>query len=180
MMVGLVGLPGSGKSTIGRQLARHLGWRFADADHEIEQQIGCSISAYFELHGEVAFRDVEEAVITRLSLEQDVIVATGGGAVLRVANRQALKGAGNLVVYLRAQVEDLARRLQHDTQRPLLKGVPPLVRLRELFAQRDPLYREIADFSVDTGRSSVVTLAHLVAMQLELARPDLFRGRSGG
>ncbi|GAA0755601.1 hypothetical protein GCM10009107_33250 [Ideonella azotifigens] len=107
-------------------------------------------------------------------------MATGGGAVLRETNRHALKADGNLVIYLRSQVDDLARRLQHDTQRPLLKGVPPQVRLRELFAQRDPLYREIADFTVDTGRSSVATLAHLIAMQLELARPEQFKGPASG
>ncbi|HSI49299.1 MAG TPA: shikimate kinase [Ideonella sp.] len=178
-MVALVGLPGSGKSTIGRQLGRNLGCRFVDADHEIEQHIGCSISSYFELHGELAFREVEESVIARLSQLDGLVLATGGGAVLREANRHALKAGGNLVIYLRAQVDDLARRLQHDTQRPLLKDVSPQVRLRELFAQRDPLYRDIADFAVDTGRSSVATLAHLIAMQLELARPEQFRGRAG-
>ena len=107
-------------------------------------------------------------MIAKLAARSGVVLATGGGAILREANRAALKRHGNTVVYLRAGVEDLVRRLRHDTQRPLLQDVDPAVRLRQLFAQRDPLYRAVADHVVDTGRSSVSAIAHLLAMQLEL------------
>lgn len=169
MTIILVGMPGCGKSTAGRQLARQLGWRFVDADAEIEQQIGGSIKAHFERHGEQSFRDLEQAAIARLAEPDHVVLATGGGAVLREANRLALSRAGNHVVYLRASPEDLARRLRHDTHRPLLQGVDPLRRLKELYRERDPLYREVAEFTIDTGRTSLPRLVNLLAMQLELA-----------
>ena len=119
-------------------------------------------------YGEDSFRVLEEAMIAKLAARQQVVLATGGGAVLRESNRIALKQSGNTVVYLRASVEDLVRRLRHDTQRPLLQDVDPAIRLRQLFSQRDPLYRAVADLVVDTGRSSVSAIAHLLAMQLEL------------
>jgi shikimate kinase len=165
----LVGMPGCGKSTAGRQLARHLGWRFIDSDTEIEHEIGGSIRAYFDEHGEESFREIEQRVIDRLAKPERLVLATGGGAVLRQPNRQAMAQAGNQVVYLRATPEDLARRLRHDTQRPLLQGGDPLRRLRDLFRQRDPLYREVASFVIDTGRTSVPTLVNLLSMQLEMA-----------
>lgn len=181
MSVCLVGMPGSGKSTVGRQLARLLGWQLLDSDAEIERELGHSIRSHFEQHGEESFRALEEATIARLAVLPRVVLATGGGAVLREANRQALKGQGNTVVYLRAGVDDLVRRLRHDTQRPLLQDVDPAVRLRQLFAQRDPLYRAVADHVVDTGRSSVSSIAHLLAMQLELgAVADAPPGQSAG
>ena len=165
----LVGMPGCGKSTAGRQLARHLGWRFVDSDTEIEHEIGGPIRAYFDLHGEESFREVEQRVIERLTKPERLVLATGGGAVLRPSNRQAMAQPGNQVVYLRATPEDLARRLRHDTQRPLLQGGDPLRKLRDLFRQRDPLYREVAGFVIDTGRTSVPTLVNLLSMQLEMA-----------
>jgi shikimate kinase len=140
MIVSLVGMPGCGKSTVGRQLARQLGRRFVDSDTEIEQQIGCSIREYFDQAGEAAFRDVEQAVIARLVQGDDLVLATGGGVVLRPANRDALHGHST-VFYLRSTPEELARRLRHDTQRPLLQGGDPLRKLRELYRERDPLYR---------------------------------------
>ena len=164
----LVGMPGCGKSTVGRQLARQLGWRFADSDHEIEQRIGCSIRAYFEQHGEAAFRDLEQGVIGQLCQQTSLVLATGGGAVLREANRIALKGHCQ-VVYLRSAPEELFRRLRHDTQRPLLQVKDPLRRLRDLYRERDPLYRDAADFVIETGRPSVPTLVNMILMQLELA-----------
>jgi shikimate kinase len=165
----LVGMPGCGKSTAGRQLARQLGWSFVDTDAEIEKQIGCSIRSYFDRHGEERFREIEERVVERLARPSELVLATGGGAVLREANRRALGQPGNLVVYLRATPEDLARRLRHDTHRPLLQGGDALRRLRDLFRQRDPLYRQVAGFVLDTGRTSVPTLVNLLHMQLELA-----------
>lgn len=166
-MIALVGLPGSGKSTVGRQLARRLGLAFADSDHEIERRIGCSIRSFFEREGEEAFRDIEEHVVRELCA-RDGVLATGGGAVLRPANRAQLRAAGH-VVYLHSSPEELFRRLRHDRNRPLLQVADPLQRLRELHTQRDPLYRETAHFVVETGRPSVPTLANMILMQLELA-----------
>lgn len=164
----LVGLPGSGKSTVGRQLARRLALSFSDSDLVIEQRIGCPIRDYFEREGEAAFRDVEESVIRQL-VEQEVgVIATGGGAVLRPANRERLRRAGH-VIYLRSNPEEIFKRLRHDIQRPLLQVADPLARLRSLYDERDPLYRETAHFVIETGRPSVATLVNMIFMQLELA-----------
>jgi shikimate kinase len=167
LIISLVGLPGSGKSTVGRQLARRLQLQFSDSDQVIEQRIGCPIREYFEREGETSFRDVEEQVLDELT-QQSGVLSTGGGAVLRDANRQRLHTRGK-VVYLKSTPEELMRRLRHDTQRPLLQVGDPLQRLRELYAVRDPLYRETAHFVIDTGRPSVATLVNMIVMQLELA-----------
>ena len=166
--IALVGMPGCGKSTVGRQLARQLGWRFVDSDHEIERQIGGSIRTFFEQQGELAFRELEQQMIAALTQQSEMVLATGGGAVLRQANRRALK-AGCKVVYLRSTPQELFRRLRHDTQRPLLQVADPLKRLRDLFHERDPLYRDAADFQIETGRPSVPNLVNMILMQLELA-----------
>ena len=166
--IALVGMPGCGKSTVGRHLARQLGWRFVDSDHEIERQIGGSIRTFFEQQGEVTFRDLEQQTIAALTQQSEMVLATGGGAALREANRRALK-AGCKVVYLRSTPEELFRRLRHDTQRPLLQVRDPLKRLRDLFHERDPLYRDAADFQIETGRPSVPNLVNMILMQLELA-----------
>jgi shikimate kinase len=164
----LVGMPGSGKSTVGRQLARRLNWPFADSDSEIERQLGCSIRSHFEQHGEASFRDIEQQVIERLLSRDPHVVATGGGAVLREANRQRMQAQGQ-VVYLRSTPEELIRRLRYDTNRPLLQVGDPMRKLRELFRERDPLYREASRFVIETGRPSVKLLAGTILMQLELA-----------
>ena len=167
-MISLIGLPGSGKSTVGRQLARRLQLPFFDSDHVIEQQLGCSIREYFEREGEARFRDVEQAVIDELTQKSRCVLSTGGGVVLRPANRHQLHERSQ-VVYLNSSPEELFRRLRHDTSRPLLQVADPLDRLRELFTQRDPLYRETAHFIIETGRPSVPTLVNMIVMQLELA-----------
>ena len=167
-MIALTGLPGSGKSTVGRQLARRLQLAFFDSDQVIEERLDCAIRDYFEREGEDSFRDVEAAVIDELSLQPSGILSTGGGAVLRPANRECLRKRG-YVVYLRSSPEELFRRLRHDVSRPLLQVADPLARLRELYKQRDPLYRATAHFVIDTGRPSVATLVNTIAMQLELA-----------
>ena len=172
-MIILIGLPGSGKSTVGRQLARRLSANFIDSDHVIEQRLGCSIREYFEREGEVAFRDVEEQVLADLTAAPalaapEQVLATGGGAVLRENNRERLRAAGR-VVYLRSSPEDLYKRLRHDRNRPLLQVGDPMQRLRDLYAMRDPLYRETAHYQVETGRPSVATLVNMIVMQLELA-----------
>ena len=168
MQVSLIGLPGSGKSTVGRQLARRLQRRFVDSDHEIEERLGCSIREYFEFEGEERFRDLEERVLDELTQDPDCVLSTGGGAVLRPANRQRLHERSH-VVYLKSNPDDLFRRLRHDSNRPLLQVADPLGRLRDLHAVRDPLYREVAHFVIETGRPSVATLVNMVVMQLELA-----------
>ena len=164
----LVGMPGSGKSTIGRQLARRLNWPFFDSDTEIERQLGCSIRSHFEQHGETSFRDIEQRVLESLLAHDSQVVATGGGAVLREANRHLMQAHGQ-VVYLRSTPEELIRRLRHDTNRPLLQVRDPVRKLRELFRERDPLYRDAARFVIETGRPSVKMLAGTILMQLELA-----------
>jgi shikimate kinase len=163
-------MPGSGKSTVGRHVARHLGLSFVDTDHLIEQRIGCSIRAYFELQGEAAFRDVEAEVIEQATAHADArIIATGGGSVLRESNREHLRQR-TTVMYLRTTPEDLARRLRHDTHRPLLQGGGDAAkRLRTLFQERDPLYRRTAHYVIEGHRPSVHVLVNMVLMQLELA-----------
>ena len=170
LLIACVGLPGSGKSTVGRQLAKRLGWRFMDSDVVIEQRIGCSIREFFEREGEARFRDIEEEVIAQLCADAPGVMATGGGAVLRQTNRALLRGAGT-VVYLQSQPEDLMRRLRHDRKRPLLQVADPMARLRELFEQRDPLYRETAHHIVETGRPSVSNLVQSILAQLQITPP---------
>jgi shikimate kinase len=166
--IALVGLPGAGKSAVGRRLGARLDLPFVDTDHVIEQRIGCSIRDYFEREGETAFRDLEQAVIEDLGAQPLGILATGGGAVLRQANRTQLRERFH-VIYLRSSPEDLFRRLRHDVKRPLLQVADPLGRLRELHDARDPLYRETAHDVVDTGRPSITMLVNVIVMQLELA-----------
>jgi len=168
LIFSLIGLPGSGKSTVGRQLARRLELPFVDSDHVIEQRLGCPIRQYFEREGEECFRDVEAAVIDDLSQARRGVLATGGGAVLRPDNRRHLRERGQ-VVYLKSSPDELFRRLRHDRNRPLLQVADPMSRLRDLYAIRDPLYRETAHFQIETGRPSVATLVNMIVMQLELA-----------
>ena len=166
--ISLVGLPGSGKTTVGRQLSRRLCLPFVDSDHVIESRIGCSIREFFEKEGEDRFRDIEQDVLDRLTQSATSVISTGGGAVLRLVNRGVLHDRSH-VVYLKSTPEELFRRLRHDVSRPLLQVADPLTRLRELFAARDPLYRETAHFVLETGRPSVATLVNMVVMQLELS-----------
>ncbi len=168
MRLALVGMPGSGKSTVGRHLARQLGLDFVDSDHEIETRIGMPIREFFAARGEDAFRDLEQEVIDDLTQHDGLLLATGGGAVLRPSTRDALHSRMH-VFYLRATPEDLHRRLRHDQQRPLLQVADPLQRLRELFRERDPLYRRTAHYVVEAARPSVPALLGMVLMQLELA-----------
>jgi len=161
-------MPGCGKSTVGRQVARKLGWPFVDSDVQIEHRLGCSIRSYFEQHGEAAFRDVEQQVLVALLDVPTQVLATGGGVVLRESNRQLLTTRTH-VVYLRSTPEELFRRLRHDTHRPLLQVADPLRRLRDLYRERDPLYRTTAHFVIETGRPTVRMLVGMILMQLELA-----------
>ena len=148
---------GAGKTTLGRQLAAELGKSFHDTDQEIERRTGVRISLIFEIEGEPGFRAREAQVVDQLTQLSDVVLATGGGAVLAAANREHLAGRG-VVIYLHGQPKDLWQRTRHDNARPLLQNADPLEKLRSLYRERDPLYREIADLVVDTGRQSARTL----------------------
>jgi shikimate kinase len=162
----LVGMMGAGKTTVGRLLARRLKRRFVDVDHEIEHRCGVRIPVIFDIEGEAGFRSREAQAIAELSQLDGVVMATGGGAVLAPENRRLLSARGT-VVYLRAQPIDLYQRVRHDKNRPLLATADPRARLEELYAQRDPLYREVADLVVETGRQNVQTLARELLAELE-------------
>jgi shikimate kinase len=154
----LVGMMGAGKTTVGRMLARRLKLRFVDSDHEIEARCGVKIPVIFEIEGEAGFRAREAQAIAELVRLDGIVLATGGGVVLAAENRRLLAERGT-VVYLRATPEHVYERVRQDRNRPLLASGNPLARLRELYRERDPLYRSIADLIVDTGRQSVQALA---------------------
>jgi len=157
---------GAGKTTIGRILARKLGMRFVDSDHEIEARSGASIPWIFEIEGEDSFRRREAEVIRDLCAEDGVVLATGGGAVLNANTRASLK-AGGTVIYLRASVQSILQRIAHDKNRPLLQTADPRRRLEELMVQRDPLYREVAQLVIDTGRPNVQSMIQTILDQLD-------------
>lgn len=154
----LVGPMGAGKTTIGKLLARHLGLAFADTDSEIERRTGADIPWIFDMEGEQGFREREEQVVADMTQLNDIVLATGGGVVMRPANRRALAERG-FVVYLHATVREQLRRTGRDRKRPLLQSGNPEAVLRELMAVRDPLYREIADHVIDTDGCSPRTVA---------------------
>lgn len=145
----LVGMPGAGKTTVGRQLARRLGRTFLDLDHEIEASTGVRIPVIFEFEGEAGFRKREAEMLATIATRRAQVVATGGGAVLRAENRTVMKQSG-MVVYLAAEPTVLLERTRLDQNRPLLRVTNPLETLISLHAQRDPLYREIADLIIST------------------------------
>ncbi len=166
----LVGLMGAGKTSVGRLLARDLRMTFIDCDHEIEKRTGVTVSVIFEIEGEEGFRRRESALLCELVLADNVVLATGGGAVLWQENREALACNG-FVVYLRASVDELWQRTRHDRSRPLLRTENPHARLAELFEQRDPLYREVADITVDTGSQSLRQLVSQLEQRLRQSLP---------
>ncbi|BAN36745.1 shikimate kinase [Sulfuricella denitrificans skB26] len=166
----LVGLMGAGKTTVGKLIARHFSRPFVDSDHEIEKRTGVNIPLIFELEGEAGFRIRETAVIEELTRQNNIVLATGGGAILSQRNRDNLRNNGT-VIYLRAKVEDLWQRTRHDKNRPLLQTSDPQAKMKELFVQRDPLYSEIADIIVDTGSQSVHALVHQIEERLKQLNP---------
>jgi 3-dehydroquinate synthase len=153
----LVGMMGAGKTTVGKMLARQLGKTFIDSDEEIQKRTGVKISHIFDVEGEEGFRARESAVIQDLVKLDNIVLATGGGAVLKSANRDVLKKNG-VVIYLKSSVHDLWQRTRHDHNRPLLQTANPRAKLQELFEQRDSLYAEAADYIVHTGKQSVQSL----------------------
>ena len=148
---------GAGKTTVGKLLAKHLGKQFIDSDHEIERRTGVKVHLIFELEGEDGFRAREAAAISELTQQDNIVLATGGGAILQAENRAALRNRGT-VIYLRANVDDLWRRTRHDKNRPLLQTENPRARLQQLLTERDPLYLETAHLVVDTGEQNVQKL----------------------
>lgn len=157
----LIGLMGAGKTTIGKQLAKQLGKTFYDADHVIEQRTGVKVSVIFDLEGEAGFRKRESAVIDELTQLDNIVLATGGGAVLSPENRTALQQNG-YVIYLRATVNDLYKRMRHDKQRPLLQNVDIQAKLDQLYQERHPIYTEIANCIVDTGKQPATVLINQI------------------
>ena len=161
----LVGLMGAGKTTIGRQLAQALGKTFIDSDHEIEARTGVNIPLIFELEGEAGFREREAAMLDELTGRQNVVLATGGGAVLREENRQHLSERGT-VIYLQATVDQLLERTRKDKNRPLLQTEDPRARLSTLLQEREPLYLELADLVVNTAQGNVRSVVETLQEKL--------------
>jgi len=161
----LVGLMGAGKTSVGKMLAKRLGKTFHDSDHVIEARTGVRIPVIFEIEGEAGFRTRETAIVDELTGLDNVVLATGGGAVLDPANRAVLRARGT-VIYLRASVDELWNRTRHDRNRPLLQTADPRARLAQLHAQRDPLYREVSHIVIDTGTQSLKSLIGRLEAQL--------------
>ena len=150
----LIGLMGAGKTTIGRQIANELSLEFFDSDHEIENRTGVTITHIFDIEGEAGFRKRETNVLNDLTEKKGIVLATGGGAILKPENRQFLMSRGT-TIYLYADIDTLFERTSKDRNRPLLQTENPKTKLEELFEIRDPLYRETADIIIDTGKDSV-------------------------
>ena len=144
---------GAGKTTIGRQIASELSLEFFDSDHEIENRTGVTITHIFDIEGETGFRKRETAILDELTTKKGIVLATGGGAILKAENRQFLMSRGT-IIYLYADIETLLERTSKDRNRPLLQTEDPQAVLKELFEIRDPLYRETADIIIDTGKDS--------------------------
>jgi shikimate kinase len=160
----LIGPMGSGKTAVGKYLARALDYPFLDSDHEIEQRTGADIPLIFEREGEAGFRHREREAIAELSARTRIVLATGGGAVLDADTRRELQSRG-WVVYLETSVAQQAQRAGRTRHRPLLHGADPAQRLGELLGVREPLYQEIADLTVSTDRRRVPSVGDFIAQQ---------------
>jgi shikimate kinase len=166
----LIGPMGAGKSTVGRQLAESLGYEFRDSDREIQRRTGVDIPTIFEFEGEEGFRQRERQVVDELSQEEGIVLATGGGAVLRAENRQDLTTRG-VVIYLHCSPEQQYARTSRDRNRPLLQTADPLGRLRELMEERDPIYRQVADIVVSTEKRGTASVVKEIRRRLESEIP---------
>jgi shikimate kinase len=158
----LIGMPGSGKSTVGRALARHAAWPFVDLDREIEDRSGVPVATIFELEGESGFRKREAQLLDEFSRKQGVVLAAGGGAVLATENRERLRSRG-LVVYLRSTIDELARRTANDRSRPLLQGLDLRARLEQLLRERQALYEATAHLTFQSGVANPRRLVKRIA-----------------
>lgn len=165
-VVALIGMPGGGKTTVGRLLAKRLGWAFADVDQSIEDRSGCTVTEFFEKRGESAFRDFEADLLAELIRQGPSVVATGGGSILRADSRELLKSA-TVPVYLYASLDQLWRRVGRNSRRPLLQVDDPIGRLQQLLVERDPLYCEVAQFTVETGPPSTASVVDSIVAQLQ-------------
>lgn len=162
----LVGMPGSGKTTVGRDLAKRLGLRFVDTDHEIEARTGVKIPIIFEIEGEDGFRKRETQTLDDLTRESNMVLATGGGAVIRPENRALLRERA-VVVFLSVPPPILWERTRHDRSRPLLQVSDPKGRLEELLRVRGPFYREVAHIIVEGGRGTPHAMVKLIEKELQ-------------
>jgi shikimate kinase len=166
-VISLIGMPGGGKSTIGKLLAKRLALSFVDLDAAIERDAGCTIATIFDHEGEPAFRRREADALRRLVLAAPAVIATGGGAVLSPASRELLRSQ-TLPIYLFAPPAELWRRVgKNNSRRPLLQVTDPYARLRELFEQRHCLYCEVAAVTVETGRTYVPSAVEEILRQLQ-------------
>jgi shikimate kinase len=154
---------GAGKTTIGKRLAKHLRRNFVDSDQELERRTGASVALIFDVEGESGFRAREKRLIDELTQLDNIVLATGGGAVLDPDNLAALSSRG-FVVYLNASVEDLIARTQRDKNRPLLNTDDPAARMRELLEHRDPIYQQVADLVIDTGKLNLAEVVREIRM----------------
>lgn len=164
----LIGLMGAGKTTIGRQLASELSLEFFDSDHEVEKRTGVTITHIFDIEGEAGFRKRETAMLNELTEKKGIVLATGGGAILKPENRQFLMSRGT-TIYLYANIDTLLERTSKDRNRPLLQTEDPQAKLGELLDIRDPLYRETADIIIDTGKDSVRLALKEILEKLQVA-----------
>ena len=162
----LVGPMGAGKTTIGNQLARSLNLDFIDLDQELERRTGASVSLIFDIEGESGFREREKKLIDELTQRDRTVLATGGGAVLAADNRQRLSRRG-FVIYLKTRLETLVERTRYDTSRPLLHSGDPAATLDEILQVREPLYAEVADLVVDSGKLSVKQVLKMISEKLQ-------------
>ncbi len=162
----LVGLMAVGKSTVGRLLAQQLGYTFHDTDHVIEERAGADVAWIFDVEGEEGFRERESHVIDELTRLDGVVIATGGGAVLRACNRRMLAGRG-CVIHLDSPLERLVERTQKDKKRPLLQSTDPEETLSRLKLDREPLYAEVADYRFVTDRQGPKVLVRSIIDQLQ-------------
>lgn len=162
----LVGMMGAGKTTIGRTLARKLGWEFIDLDHELEARCGVRVALIFEIEGEEGFRKRESELLDEFTQRSGIVLATGGGAVIDPKNRQLLRERG-VVVYLRASADELFRRIERDRSRPLLQTSNPEQSLKNLLAQREPMYEEVASLTFDTGDTPIALTARALQQCLQ-------------
>lgn len=167
----LVGFMGAGKTTVGKALAKNLGWRFFDSDIEIEKKTGVSVATIFEIEGEAGFRRREAEMLENLCELEHVVLATGGGVVTNPTNRERLKAAGN-VIYLRARPEHLYARVRHDKARPLLRVENPLQKIRELLGERDAYYLAVSDLVIDVDLQSVKVTVQQICGKLNCHEND--------